>query len=189
MHSLQISFALDRRWHWLRGEMSSSKERDFELLAEILNQHHCPYAVIGGVALQVHQREPRTTLDIGIAVKSYDDLPRTSLQPAGFQETGKHSHSIDWSGPDGTPIQFTDDPALQTAIANVIEITMAKTSLRIINKLDLLREKLRSGQDPHRRRSKRLQDLADVQALIEQDPLLIDKLSFDEKIWLDSLPQ
>jgi hypothetical protein len=53
---------------------------------------------------------------------------------------------------------------------------------------DLLREKLRAARDPARRRSKRLQDLADAQSLLEQDPGLASGLTPQERAQLDDLP-
>lgn len=188
MRALDIGSALDRRWHWLRGEMDQSKEPDLGLLASVLAGAGIEYAVIGGVALQVHQDEPRSTLDVDVAVPSRTALPRQALQQAGFRETGRFPHSDNWVGPGGTPIQFTDDPALRDAIRRAIEVALRDGSLRILAASDLLHEKLRAGRDPARRRSKRLQDLADAQALLERDPRLGDQLDDDERALLASLP-
>ena len=53
----------------------------------------------------------------------------------------------------------------------------------------MLHEKLRAGRDPARRRSKRLQDLADAQALLEQDSALQGELTLEERALLDALPR
>jgi len=58
---------LDRRWHLLRGETVTSKQADLVLLSRVLTESGIDYALIGGLALQVHQAEPRTTLDIDMA--------------------------------------------------------------------------------------------------------------------------
>jgi len=186
--SLETGFKLDRFWHWLRGEMDRSKEPDLAALVQALSVGRVPYAVIGGVALQIHQREPRTTIDIDIAVVDRGALPREVLRAAGFSESGRHAHSDNWIGPAGTPIQFTDDPALRGAVDRAMEVTIGALSLRVIQPADLLHEKLRSGSDSARRRSKRLQDLADAQALLEQDPSLLSQLTPEEKILLANLP-
>ena len=55
--------------------------------------------------------------------------------------------------------------------------------------MDLLHEKLLAGADPARRRSKRLQDLADAQALLEATPALAADLTADERALLDRLPR
>jgi hypothetical protein len=85
-------------------------------------------------------------------------------------------------------VQFTDDAALHGPIQRAVSWTIGELKLRVITKPDLLREKLRAGQDPARRRSKRLQDLADAQALIESDPRLEASLTAEERALLERLP-
>jgi GNAT superfamily N-acetyltransferase len=180
---LEDGFRLDRLWYTLRGGVACSKESDLTLLAEILARVSTPYAVIGGIALQIHRQDPRTTLDIEVALISLQEDLRTGLLDAGFQEQGGI-----WLGPEGTPVQFTDDPVLHGAIPRAIEVRLGDVGLRVLAKSDLLHEKLRAGKDPARRRSKRLQDLADAQALLEQDPGLRDELTPDERALLEQLP-
>src|SRR6187551_3530633 len=98
---LEIGFELDRRWHLLRGEMDSSKKPDLLALAGILASTNTAYAVIGGIALQIHQAEPRTTLDIDLAVPDVARLPESALVAAGFSKTGEFPHSVNWRGPGG----------------------------------------------------------------------------------------
>ncbi len=187
--ALEVGFLLDRQWHWLRGEMERSKEPDLAALIRVLSEQGVAYAVIGGVALQIHQKEPRTTLDIDVAVKDRARIPREELAAAGFRETGRFGHTDNWVGPDGTPVQFTDDPALLGPIERAAIVLTGGLTLHVLRPADLLHEKLRSGRDPARRRSKRLQDLADAQSLIEQDPSLAEGLSADERAQLDKLPR
>ena len=168
--------------------MERSKEPDLSLLVTVLAESSVSYAVIGGLALQIHVEEPRTTLDIDVAVAHRTALPRQRLHAAGFRETGRHEHSDNWLGPEGTPIQFTDDPALGEAIARAVDVQMGALVFRVLRADDLLHEKLRAGRDPARRRSKRLQDLADAQALLEQHPKLEQALTADERDLLDELP-
>jgi hypothetical protein len=100
----------------------------------------------------------------------------------------KMSHRDNWLGPDATPVQFTTDAALRDAIARALRTTAGTLELRVLRAEDLLHEKLRAGRDPACRRSKRLQDPADAQALLEGDPSLAGALSADEKDQLDRLP-
>jgi len=169
--------------------MERTKRPALLALARIFAEAHVPYAIIHGVALQVHQAEPRTTLDIDVAVATYSRLPRAQLEEAGFTWSGRFSHSENWVGPEGTPVQFTDDPALADAITRAEDIALEDVHLRVIRRTDLLHEKLRAAADPARRRSKRLQDLADVQALLESTPTLLHELSVAERVLLDQLPQ
>jgi hypothetical protein len=186
---LVIGFLLDRQWHVLRGEMETSKRPALIALARVLEQAATPYVIIGGVALQVHQAEPRTTLDVDLAVLHLDMIPRAELRSAGFRPTGRFAHSENWLGPDGVPIQFTDDPALAPALERAMEFELDGVRLRVIGRSDLLHAKLRAGSDPARRRSKRLQDLADAQGLLEETPALRNELSDAERAVLDALPQ
>ena len=185
---LQTGFLLDRQWYRLRGEMERTKQPTLLLLARTLDQARAPYAVIGGVALQIHQAEPRTTLDIDVAVPSLPGLPRVPLEAAGFALTGRFSHSENWKGPEGIPVQFTDDPALAGPIQRAEAIPLGDVILRVIRRGDLLHEKLRAAGDRARRRSKRLQDLADAHALVEATPELVQELTAEERAVLGRLP-
>ena len=69
------------------------------------------------------------------------------------------------------------------------EVELEDVCLRVIGRADLLHAKLRATADPTRRRSKRLQDLADAQALVESFPPLEQELSAEERALLDRLPQ
>lgn len=185
---LAAGFLLDRQWHWLRGEMDQTKRPALLALGRVLFDGRVPYAIIGGLALQVHQREPRTTLDIDVAVLDRAAIPGDALRAAGFQFGDTFEHSENWTAADGTPVQFTGDPALAGAIASADEIVLEEVTLRVIRVQDLLHEKLRAGADPARRRSKRLQDLSDVQSLLEQDPGLASELTAEERALLAALP-
>jgi predicted nucleotidyltransferase len=186
---LEIGFELDRRWHLLRGEsMDDSKKPDLLTLARTLAAAHTPYAIIGGVALQIHQDEPRTTLDIDLAVKNVHALPEAALNLAGFRATGSYPHSFNWVGPGGTPVQFSDDPAFREAIDRATVSLLDDVALRVAAPLDLLKAKLRATRDDARRRSKRVQDLADAIGLVETRPELLGQLSDEERSILAEVP-
>ena len=167
--------------------MDQTKKPALLALCRIFAEERVPYAIIGGLALQVHQREPRTTLDIDIAVLSRDAIPRDALRAAGFRHRAVFEHSENWVSVDGTAVQFSDDPAVGQAVLDAGEIPLEGMILRVIRIQDLLREKLRAASDPARRRSKRMQDLADVQSLLEQDPELAAQLTAGQRAMLDGL--
>src|SRR3954463_197279 len=106
MHGLEVGFLLDRQWHALRGEMDRTKRPALLMLANVLDAARTPYAIIGGAALQIHQAEPRTTLDIDLAVMAFDAIPRDALQAAGFSLGGRFAHAENWIGPEDVPVQF-----------------------------------------------------------------------------------
>ena len=165
--------------------MDSTKKPDLLALASILASTGTPYAVIGGVALQIHQAEPRTMLDIDLAVHDVAALPDVALVAAGFSKTGEFGHSTKWRGPGGTPVQFSDDPAFRDALERSSLSTIDGTPLRVVVPIDLVRARLRAARDPGRRRSKRIQDLADAVSLIESQPELVAGLTATEQSDLD----
>ena len=168
--------------------MEKTKKPALLAVCRILTEHHVPYALIGGLAVQVHRSEPRTTVDIDIAVLSRDAIPRAALESAGFQFRERFEHSDNWLAADGTPVQFSDDPALAGSIARSGALELEDLTICVIRVEDLLHEKLRAGGDPGRRRSKRLQDLADAEGLLEDRPELGAALSPEERALLDTLP-
>lgn len=183
--NLDVGAALDRRWFALRGEMDVYDKQDALVrLAAVFDATHTPYAIIGGVALQVHVREPRTTLDIDVAVSSRAILPRDALVAAGFTLLAEHAHTVNYRAGDGTPIQFSDDPPLAAAVGRAQRIGVMGVSIPFMAVGDLLHEKLRAGADPARRRSKRLRDLADAELLLEEHPELDATLSEAERLLL-----
>jgi hypothetical protein len=184
LSAIEIGFELDRRWHWLRGEMEDTKKPALLAVVRVLTLAGLPHAIIGGIAMQLRQEEPRTTLDIDIAVLDRADLPRAALQAAGFQHTGSFLHSDNWRGPGETPVQFTDDPELRDAIPRAEPMALEDVTLRILAPADLLHAKLRAAGDPARRRSKRILDLADAEALLERDSTLAASLSEEERALL-----
>jgi hypothetical protein len=185
---LETGFLLDRQWHWMRTGMEQSKKPALLAVGRVLFETGTPYALIGGLALQVHQAEPRTTLDIDFAVLDRQSIPRLELEAAGFRRTGQFEHSENWLGPEGTPVQFSDDPALAAAVARAEKVDLDGVPLRVIVRADLLHEKLRAAGDPARRRSKRLQDFADAQGLLETYPDLAAGLTAEERAALERLP-
>jgi hypothetical protein len=183
--ALQTGFDLDRRWHWLRGEMDETKRPALLQLARVLEDADVPYAIIDSIAMQVHQEEPRTTLAIDVAVCDRKAIPVVALGAAGFHRTGSLLHSENWVGAGSTPVQFTDDPHLREAVGRAVPLVLEDVVLRILSAEDMLHAKLRAAADTARRKSKRLQDLADAVALVELQPALAGVLSPQERALLD----
>ena len=167
--------------------MEASKRPALVAVARILAEQGARYALIDGVALQVHRREPRTTLDIDLVLATRADWPDRVLELAGFRKSGDFEHSENWTGPDGTPVQFTTDPQLAEGIGRAQTFEVEGVHLRVLAAADLLRAKLRAAADRARRRSKRLLDLADAQGLIEDHPELDAALDSSERRLLEGL--
>ena len=178
---LAVGFRLDSLWAETMGiNPSDTKERPLRLVAELLNRAGVSYALIGGVAVQIRTTEPRTTLDIDVAVPRFDDIPRAALLAAGFDHTGRHEHIDNWRAPAAGPgslrtaVQFSaEEVGIADAVANA-ELTDLADGLRmsVATSADLVVLKLAAAAEPRRRPSKRQYALADVAALMEEHPEL-----------------
>ena len=123
---LPVGFRLDALWAETMGiDPSDTKERPLRLVAELLNRAGVAYALIGGVAVQIHTTEPRTTLDIDVAVPRFTDVPRAELLAAGFDHTGRHELSDNWHAPPAGPgslrttVQFSaEDVGIADAVSH-----------------------------------------------------------------------
>ena len=178
---LAVGYALDYLWGETMGlPGGDSKEKPLRLIAEILERERVPYALIGGVAVQIHTEEPRSTLDIDLAVPRYADVPRAALLDAGFEHTGRHDHSDNWRAPGSGPlklrtaIQFSaEDVGIADAVAHAGIVDLDDgLRLRVATVADLIALKLIAAEEPKRRPSKREHDVADVLALLEEHPEL-----------------
>jgi hypothetical protein len=178
---LRVSFGLDRLWAESIGmPAGDTKERPLRLVAQVLERSGTPYALIGGLAVQLRTAEPRTTLDIHVAVASFDQVPCAALLAAGFEHTGRHAHSDNWLAPAGNgvgsrvAVQFSaEDVGIAAAVA-AAEMTEVADGLRlrVATAADLIQLKLAAAAESQRRPSKRQHDVADAVALLEEHPHL-----------------
>lgn len=168
--------------------METTKKPALAALVRLLDAAGVAYAIIGAVAVQVHHPDPRTTLAIDVAVLSAESIPCEALDAAGFTSTGSFEHSENWVAENGTPVQFTADRELAAAVLAADAIRLENVTLRVIRVVDLVRQKIRAGSDPARRRSNRFSDLVDAQGLLEAYPALQVELTPQELAVLDQLP-
>jgi predicted nucleotidyltransferase len=177
---LRDGYALDELWGETMGlPAGDTKEKPLRLVAELLEREGVAYALIGGVAVQLHTEEPRTTRDIDLAVRAYSDVPRDALLQAGFQHTGRHDHSDNWLAPatgehpQRTVVQFSaEEPVFVGAVERASLVDLGGLRLRLVTAADLILLKLAAAEAPRRRASKREHDIGDILALIEEQPEL-----------------
>jgi hypothetical protein len=175
---LRDSFALDRLWRETMGlAPGDTKEEPLRRVISVLETTGTPYAVIDGVAVQLYSREPRTTLDIDLAVTTFDDIPREALIKAGFEYDGRYEHSDNWRAPgprprsERTSIQFSaEDIGIAETVQRAQQVDVGDMHLHLASVEDLLVLKLAAAEEPRRRPSKRRQDLLDVVTLAEEYP-------------------
>ncbi len=135
--------------------------------ARVLDELGARYALIGGVAVGIHAGVPRATADTDVAVLSTVDraaLVRT-LVSAGFRAAGEFRHSTNLRHVSGEPVQLVFDPGFDAMIMSAERFVVAGVSVAIVRKPDLIAMKQRAAADPSRRKSKALQDQADVELL------------------------
>lgn len=126
-------------------------------------------ALIGGLAVGVRAAVPRATMDVDLAAASTVDRAAVvdALVEAGFEHHGSYPHSENFRHTGGEPVQVAFDPAMDEAILRAEPLAVGDHQLRVVRTDDLIAMKRRSGNDPRRRRSKALRDLADVELLLE----------------------
>ncbi len=154
-----------------------TKEGALRAVAQVLEASGTPYAVIGGVAMQIYSEEPRTTLDVDVAVARFDDIPREALLKAGFVHEGRQQHSDNWRAPgqqpkkERTAIQFSaEDVGIDDAVARAQMVDAGGYRIRLASPADLLVLKLAAAEERTRRPSKRRIDLLDIINLAEEHP-------------------
>lgn len=171
-----VGLTLDHLWSETMGLPIDDKEKVLTKLVRVLESTNTPYAVIGGVAVQLYTEEPRTTADLDIALRSHGDLPRAELEKAGFTLDGIHEWSENWRGPAaaGTPrkrrvvVQFSADQLMARSVDRAETVRVSTFSLQLVTIPDLILLKLAAAQEPKRRASKRSQDVTDIMRLLEE---------------------
>ena len=168
---------LDYLWCQTMQLPLDNKESVLVTVLNILHAHGVDYAVIGGLAVQLYTREPRTTKDIDLAIGSLTDIPRDDLRERGFKFQGLHAHTENWLSPAPTstprkvrvPIQFSYGSPMTAAVSRSFAVDVG-FPLQLVTLPDLVELKLLAAESPDRQRSKRGQDAVDVMRLVEEHP-------------------
>jgi hypothetical protein len=135
--------------------------------ASVLERASVPYMLIGGIAVAVHTRFARATVDVDFAVRSSSDRAAlaAAFVAAGFRHLGTHAHSINFTHVTGEAVQLALDPGFDAAIDRAVTCDVRGKVVRLAARDDLIAMKLRAAADPARRRSKAMQDRVDVEYL------------------------
>jgi len=179
---LRIGFALDRRHAFLMGTPQRDKESAMLDLARVLGRAGTPYAIMGGVAVQIHTREPRTTLDLDVALKSREDIPADELLAAGFRHEGTFKFSDNWRAPgpgsksERTAVQFSADDLTAKAVDEAGAVMLGGVEIPVVSPKDLVLLKVASAMEPRRRKSKRVSDYGDILRLLEEHPGISEEI-------------
>ena len=174
-----IGIYLDHLWCQTMRLPIDDKESVLATVLDILHERRVQYAVIGGIAVQLYTREPRTTKDIDLAIGALADIPREELAARGFKFEGLHDYTENWlsPAPAGTPrtkrvpVQFSYGSPMTAAVSRSLSVDVG-FPLQLVALPDLVELKLQAAEDPNRKRSKRGQDTVDVMKLVEEHPEL-----------------
>jgi predicted nucleotidyltransferase len=157
----------------LRGATMDESADKLAALADVvraLDGLGAAHAVVGGVAVGLRSGVPRATVDTDIAVRStvVQRALVEALTGAGLRLTGTFAHSLNFRHPSGEPVQMIFDPVFDPMIDRAEPLDVAGVRIRVVTTADLIAMKERAAADPARRRSKALQDQADI-ALLRGD--------------------
>jgi hypothetical protein len=172
-----IGIYLDHLWCQTMRLPIDDKESVLISILDILHKHGVRYAVIGGIAVQLYTREPRTTKDIDLAIESLADIPREELTARGFKFTGLYDYTENWLGPapagtpktERIPVQFSYGDPMSAAVSRSFAVDVG-FPLQLVTLPDLVELKLLATESQERKRSKSIQDAADVVKLVEEHP-------------------
>lgn len=149
--------------------MGSPSDQTDALLdsARVLDRMGVRYMLFGGIAVAFHSKVARATIDVNLAVDSASDRAAIgrAFTATGFTVTGSFAHSLNLRHRSGEPVQLAFDPAFDPALSRATTWQVRGDAIRIVSKADLILLKEKSARDPGRRRSKSLQDQADVELL------------------------
>ncbi|MBI2438272.1 MAG: nucleotidyl transferase AbiEii/AbiGii toxin family protein, partial [Lentisphaerae bacterium] len=102
------------------------------------------------------------------------------LEQAGFSSE-RYEWSINFKGRSTVSIQLSTEDFYSDFPSRSVPADVHGILLRVASLEDTLRGKMKVWQEPERRQSKRLKDLADIARLVEAHPRLWELLSDDLK--------
>ena len=144
----------------------------------LLRDRQIDYCVIGGLAVNAYA-EPVVTLDCDVVVISsrVDELTKELRQQCRIE---RFEHSLNLTDSQSkVRIQIQMDDHFQGFLPRKRKAVVLDREMFVASPEDLLVSKVQAFQEPKRRESKRLKDLADIRRLIEVFPELESKVPAD----------
>jgi len=154
-----------------RGEFTVAEPSSLEsaLLdaTRLLAAERVPHALIGGFAVSVRTGWARATRDVDFAVHSATVRERliAVFVAAGFRHDGTFEHSVNFTHPNGAPVQLASHAIFDQPIERAETISIGGRQVPVVRRDDLITLKERAAADPRRRKSSALQDRTDVERL------------------------
>src|SRR5207249_4397614 len=161
------------------GKAVTLDRTDFlERLLGILSERSIPYCIIGGQAVNAYA-EPVVSLDLDVVV-AVDRMADTikALSESFTVERFPHSLNVSAKGSD-LRVQLQTDPSYASFVGRARPGVVLGIEVPVAHIDDVLQGKIWAAQDPERRPSKRLKDLADIARLLESHPELRSRVPAD----------
>ena len=144
----------------------------------LLRSKRVKYCVIGGVAVNAYS-EPVITLDFDVVVAA-ERLAELEVALRSVCKVERFEHSLNLTdSKSGIRIQIQTDEVFQDFLTRRRLATVVERKIYVASPEDLILSKIWAFQEPKRRESKRLKDLADIKRLLEVFPDLKHKVPSD----------
>ncbi|HEV8239205.1 MAG TPA: hypothetical protein VGS57_07555 [Thermoanaerobaculia bacterium] len=141
-----------------------------ERFRALLEDNGIEYCVVGGQAVNAYA-EPLVSLDLDVAVGDADRERFLDLAEAAGLRAEHFPHSVNLSHADSDlRIQIQTDPRYGDFPRRAQRRSVLGLDLLVAGLEDVVRGKVWAAQDPSRRASKHLKDLADLARLAEAHP-------------------
>ena len=154
-----------------RGEFTVSEPSSLETAlvdaSRLLAAEGVPHALIGGFAVSVRTSWARATRDVDFAVPSAISRERlvAAFVAAGYRHDGSFEHSLNFTHPNGAPMQLVSDAIFDQPIERAELLAIGGSQVPVVQRDDLIALKERSAADPRRRKSSAMQDRTDIERL------------------------
>ena len=154
-----------------RGEFTVSEPSSLETAlvdaSRLLAAEGVPHALIGGFAVSVLTGWARATRDVDFAVHSASSRDRlvAVFIAAGFRHDGSFEHSLNFTHPNGAPVQLAAHAMFDPPIEQAEIFELGGSRVPVVRRDDLSALTERSASDPRRRKSSAMQDRTDIERL------------------------
>jgi Nucleotidyl transferase AbiEii toxin, Type IV TA system len=151
--------------------VTADRSEFLERLVAALAKAGIRYCVIGGQGVNAYV-EPVVSLDLDLAVATADLEKAEALLATHFQvKRFPHSVNVSAAGSD-LRVQLQTDPRYAAFVADASPREILGLRLPVATVEAVMQGKVWAAQDPGRRPSERLKDLADIARLLETYPEL-----------------
>ncbi len=168
----------------LRDDLQQDKRATLTAIVRMFDDHAVPYAITGGLAVQLYNIETRPTVDVDVVSLRKPFEAMKTKQPwgrYGFELVFDHRRHVKlYHAVSNVEVDINVDTRFARLVENYETETVDELSVRFTSPLMLALAKLRTQRsDWPRHPRKRVQDRGDLMGLLETYPQLSDLLRVD----------